>query len=95
MTAEKLPKPPKAPKVDKPLTSDKTTNDLIENLIRSMILEASETKDVETKLKVAKHAMQWEAVKAKTSMAGKWGAGLMGDDDDPITNFDLDETKDE
>lgn len=94
MTGEKLPKPPKAPKVDKPLTSDKTTNDLIEDLIRAMVMEATNSNDTETKLKVAKHAMQWEAVKAKTSMAGKWGAGLMGDDDQ-ITNFDLDETKDE
>lgn len=94
MTGEKIPKPPKAPKVDKPLTSDKTTNDLIENLIRSMVIEASDTKDVETKLKVAKHAMQWEAVKAKTSMAGKWGAGLL-DGDDQLPDFDEDETKDE
>ena len=74
-----LPKKKQPPVPPPPEKSEKTTNDMVEDLIRSMLVDATASKDTETKLKVAKHAMQWEAIKVKTSMANKWGADLMGD----------------
>lgn len=87
MNAPEKPAKPERQKKKKPAppTSDKATKELIEDLLRTMLIEATDSKDSEKQLAVAKHAMQWEAIKQKGEGIKKWGAGLIpGADDEKI-----------